>query len=148
MYYTSMQEVKTFVRSNYAVANVYLRDQYVEVTTKGEAIDLITLGGTLGGNLGLCIGASLMTWVRRNAVLFGFGLSQSILSVIYAVAFWFGVVRSWHMHTHTHTHTYSRSHTPAESSLPKMSIDASIDAKPIRSTDAFKERPVNTANPL
>ena len=90
--YTSLQDVKTFVRSNYAVANVYMREHYTEVTTKEQAIDSIALGGTLGGNLGLCIGASLMTWVRQFVSLFCFLGHPSLVCPLIMLSLWCSVV--------------------------------------------------------
>lgn len=61
--FTSEQAVDV-VLMNYAIANIYSTTSNQDVTESGQAVDIVTLSGILGGNLGLCIGASIMTWVE------------------------------------------------------------------------------------
>ena len=63
------EQAKNVVLMNYAVASIYSTTSNQDVTESGQAIDLVTLAGMLGGNLGLCIGASIMTWLEWAEML-------------------------------------------------------------------------------
>lgn len=57
-------EARDFVTANYAMVNLYYEDFEQTVVTRDAAIDTVTLMGTIGGNLGLCVGFSIMTMVE------------------------------------------------------------------------------------
>ena len=64
------EEAQAFVIENYALINLYYQDFEQTVLLRDAAIDTVTLLGTLGGNLGLCVGFSIMTiveWIELGA---------------------------------------------------------------------------------
>jgi len=76
-------EAQQVVRENYAMLNLYYEDFGQTVVTRSAAIDVDVLVGTIGGNLGLCVGFSIMTiieWIELGAF--------AVLSVPF---FYFGI---------------------------------------------------------
>jgi len=57
-------EARSFVTTNYVMVNLYYENFDQTVVMKDAAIDTVTLAGTIGGNLGLCVGFSIMTIVE------------------------------------------------------------------------------------
>jgi len=60
----TLQEAKNVVRSNYAVAEFYFDNPAIDVVDIVPAVDVFTLAATIGGTVGLCIGASIMTMME------------------------------------------------------------------------------------
>jgi hypothetical protein len=76
-------EARNFVTANYAMVNLYYEDFEQTVVTRDAAIDTVTLMGTIGGNLGLCVGFSIMTMVEW--------MELGVFAILSMPFFYFGI---------------------------------------------------------
>ena len=58
------EKILRYMRENTALVNIYLKQPYCEKISQNEHSTLSTLVANIGGILGLCLGASIITIVE------------------------------------------------------------------------------------